>query len=510
MDQTLPVLELRGVRKAYGDFVAVDDFSAALLPGQITGLVGKNGAGKSTVIKMATGAVRPDAGRVLVHGEEVVFRGPHAARRAGIAVVHQELNLVPGLAIAEQVSLGFTPPRVAGLVIDRRVLRERAREHLDRFGLGHVDPRDAVDVLTPVQKRLLMIAASQWEASDLLILDEPTAALTATEVELVHGLIHEVSANGTAVVLVTHRLDEVMTLCDRVVVMRDGALIGDRSAGAFDKAGLVADISGDVRVPETVTDRTPAPRSAPVALSVRELHVANGAGPVSFEVREGEILGLAGLVGAGRTEILRAVYGADRRRGGQVEVAGQPVPVGSPRGALRRGLVLLTEDRRHEGLIPGETSSTNITLASLRRHRRLPAIPLVSRARERRVSAQAFQELGVHAAGTEQDVMLLSGGNQQKVLMARWMQVAAKALMVDEPTIGVDVAAKAEIEAQLVRLAEAGLGVVVVSSEFGQLEDICDRVLVIAEGAAVQELVGPQVTEAAMLEACYGVRVPVT
>ena len=495
-------LELRGLHKAYAGVVAVDDVDLTVGAGEIVGLVGKNGAGKSSLIKMATGVVSADRGEIRLAGRPVQVDGPATAHRMGIAAVHQELNVVRGLSVAENLALGAGFPRRAGAFVDWRGLRRRARASLVSVGLSEVDPRADVAALSPVQQRLVMIAVALVHDPRVLILDEPTASFTDREVDLLHATMRRLSAAGTGILFVSHRLDEVLSLTDRVVVMRDGAVVAVRAPAELDKAGLVDLITGGEE-PEAQRTREADVLDHPVALAVSGLRMGPQDAPVSFEVREGEVLGLAGLVGSGRSELLRAVYGADPRAAGTVEVSGRALPAGSPRASIAAGMVMLSEDRRHQGLVTGFSVTRNITLASLRRYRR-GGLPAPSARRERSAALRLISDLAVKTPSADTPVLSLSGGNQQKVLLGRWLAAEARVLLLDEPTLGVDVGAKADIQNQVQALAEQGLAVVVVASEFSQLEEMCHRVLVVSGRAVRAELVGPQVTEPALLAACFG------
>ncbi|MBS45668.1 MAG: D-xylose ABC transporter ATP-binding protein [Nocardioides sp.] len=495
-----PVLEARGLRKQYGPLVAVDDVDLTVGPGEVVGLVGKNGAGKSSLIKVLTGAVQPDAGEVLLAGEPVHLRGPAEARRRGVGFVHQELNLVEQASIAENIALGGGLPRRAGLLVSWGALHQRAQTLMEAVDIGHLDPRTRVATLTPVQKRQVMIAAALWHPPTVLVLDEPTASLSEHEVVVLHGIVRRLKSRGTSVLYVSHRLDEVIGLTDRVVVMRDGAVVDSEETTRLDKGRLVAMITGSAG-----QDRPTHLRQDPgaeIVLDVHEVSSDRMVEPVSLQVRAGEVLGLAGLVGSGRTELLRAIFGADSRRTGEVRVGGEVVGC-SPSASLRSGIALLSEDRLHGGLVTGFTINRNITFASLARFRHARWLPLPSGRRERDRSRDLSADLAVKAESVDAPVMSLSGGNQQKVLLARWLSTEPRVLLLDEPTLGIDIEAKTEIYHLLHRLAGEGFALVVVSSEFPELELLCSRALVLREGRVVAELEGADVTETALLHHCF-------
>ena len=500
----LPVLEARGLRKQYGPLVAVSDVDLAVSAGEIVGLVGKNGAGKSTLIKALTGAVQPDAGRILMSGEEISLRGPADARRRGLGFVHQELNLIDQASIAENIALGGGYPRVARTVVNWRELHAHAQRLMDAVDIGHVDPRTRVGELTPVQKRQVMIAAAFWHTPRMLILDEPTASLSEHEVVILHGIVRRLQQRGTAILYVSHRLDEVLALTDRVVVMRDGAVVAEERTAGLDSPRLVALITGGA-LPTRAHAVTPTHVSDDIVLDVDAVSSDASPHPATFSVKAGEILGLAGLVGSGRTELLRAVYGADVRRSGEVAVRGRPVGA-SPRASLRAGIAYLSEDRLHGGLVTDFSISRNVTFASLDRFRLTRALPLPSRSRERAAARAKAAELSIKAGSVDDPVMSLSGGNQQKVLLARWLTTEPQVLLLDEPTLGIDIEAKSEIYELLRRLADRGFALVVVSSEFPELEILCTRALVLRESRIVAELGGDEVTEHNLLHHCFEAR----
>ena len=496
------LLEVRGLRKAYGSLVAIDGVDLRVSSGEILGLVGKNGAGKSSLIKVLTGAVSPDAGGILLRGQPVTFHGPADARRQGLAFVHQELSLIPSSSVAENLVLGAGYPRRAGRLVHWQRLHRIARELMSRVDMGDVDPRQRVSELSAVQQRQVMIAAALWQEVSVLILDEPTASLSEHEIVTLHRIVRGLAARGTAVLYVSHRLDEVMALADRVVVMRDGAVVNEADPQGIDRTQLVAMISGSAALPRTRRSGRPPAALAPL-LKVSAMTSAQVRAPQSFHVSAGEILGIAGMVGSGRTELLRAVYGADPRLSGTVVVGGEPIRRASPAASLRAGLALLSEDRRHAGLIIGFSLSHNVSFASLDELRAVRWLPFPSRPRERSLTQATVSRLGISARGPDDPVVSLSGGNQQKVLLGRWLATRPRVLLLDEPTLGVDVGGKAEIYALLRGLADQGHGLVVVSSEFAELELICDRALVMRDGRIVDELAADEITEPALIHACY-------
>lgn len=521
--------------KRYGGVVALRGVTTAFRAGEIVGLVGKNGAGKSTLIKIMGGATDPDRGVIRVDGEPVRLRSPHDALALGIAVVHQELALIPGLTVAENVWLGLGYPRTAGPLVARSPLRSRTAEILDRIGL-RVPTDVAAGSLGIAAQRLVMIARGLAAQARLLILDEPSASFTDEEIGTLHRVVRSLAADGVGTVYVSHRVAEVLALTERVVVMRDGAVVDEEATSALDRQALVAMISGGAEeellaevdgVPPPAASQHAAPVPPTAAAAPRPAAV-NGTGPgpdggeavlrvehlaggrdnrvvdASLAVHSGEILGIAGLVGSGRTELVRMVFGCEQPRQGSIVLHGRPVHIGSPQSAVRRGIALVPEDRRNEGALLSFSVGYNMTLPSLSSFRRWSWLHWPVRGRERRATVGMMAELGVVASGPETAVETLSGGNQQKVVVGKWLLRDADVFIFDEPSTGIDVHAKAEMFRRIAMLATAGKAVIVISSEFEELEDHCHRVVIMREGCTVGELAGEEVSEAAMVALCYG------
>jgi ABC-type sugar transport system ATPase subunit len=498
-----PFLEARGLVKRYPGVLALDHVDGALRAGTILGLVGKNGAGKSTLIKVLAGAVAPDEGELRIDGEPVAIDGPRRAQALGLAAVHQELATAPSLSVAENVALGLGYPRRLSVFVDRAALRRRTGEVLARLGT-RLDPAAPIASLSTVQQRLVMIARGLAADARLLVLDEPSAALTGDEIQHLHAVVRSLRDEGVAVVYVTHRLDEIFALTERTAVMRDGSVVAARRTADFDHAELVAQITGAAKA-EAVRRR---PRAAPAATADELLRVEGVSLPgvveeASFTLRAGEVLGIAGLIGAGRTELARLVFGAERRAKGSVTVGGRELKIGSPRDAMRAGIVLLPEDRRSQGNVLDFSIRKNVTLTTLPRYRVATRVPVPAAARERDTARRQIDRLRISAPGEEHPVKFLSGGNQQKVVLAKWLESGADVLIFDEPTFGIDVEAKEEVYLLMEELAAAGKGVVFISSEFSELVGVCTRVLVMREGRLVGELQGDAITERAILEHCY-------
>jgi ABC-type sugar transport system ATPase subunit len=500
-------LETRGLVKDYPGVRAVDHVSLQFNEGEILGLVGKNGAGKSSVIKILAGASRPDEGEIVLDGASLTLDHPHEATIRGMSFVHQELSVVADLSVAENVELGLGYPRRGGLFVNFRKMHAKAAEVLERLG-GGIDPRAPIGSLSVAEQRLVMIARALLTDARLVVLDEPSASLTDEEISHMFTVLKDLAAHKVSVVYVSHRLEEIFELVDRVAVMRDGALVADHPVSEFDVRTLIEEITG-ADASATANERRQShgvggPPDTEVALRVTGLNVTGKVSDVTFEIRKGEILGLAGLVGAGRTELVRAVFGADRRSSGHIEVNGVECQITEPRHALDAGIVLLPEDRRTQGLIRDFSVRRNVTIGTLRQHRHTSSLPLPSPLLEREAAKRAIESLDIKTASDQSPADWLSGGNQQKLILGRWLESGADVFIFDEPTKGIDVGAKQEVYMLMERLATEGRSVLFISSEFGELVGVCHRVMVLREGELVGEVSGDAISEAALLERCYG------
>ncbi|MBS1878896.1 MAG: sugar ABC transporter ATP-binding protein [Actinobacteria bacterium] len=497
-----PLIRMSGIRRAFPGVQAVDGVDFYLAAGEIVGLVGKNGAGKSTLLKILAGIVAPDEGEIAIDGTPVHLPyGPVDAGRMGIAVVHQELEIVPGLSVAENVAVGagFPRRRLSGAV-DWRALRKAAREIIDDLHPG-IDPATAAGELSLAQQRLVMIARAIYRRARVVILDEPSAALNDEEITQLHGVVRRLAERGCAVVYVSHRLQEILDLTERTVVMRDAHVVDERATAEFTHAALVEAITGHEGFDATVTRPAAAALGDPV-LEVEGLTRSGSVEDVSFTLHRGEVLGLAGLVGAGRTELARLIAGADRADRGVVRVRGRETRLRTPRDAVQAGIALVPEDRRNEGLLTQASVRFNVTLATLPKYRR-GRLPVPSRGRERQAVATEVERLAISPGDPERTVSQLSGGNLQKVVIAKWLERDSEILIFDEPTQGIDVEAKAKALGMARALAARGGAVLLIASDFSELVSTCDRVLVLREGRLVGELSGEEVSDRRIVELCY-------
>jgi ABC-type sugar transport system ATPase subunit len=492
-------LSIRDMTKRYPGVTAAEGVSLEFRSGEVLGLVGKNGAGKSTVIKMLAGVTQPDAGQMLLEGRAVHISGPHHASRLGLAFVFQELADVPALSVAENLELGLGYPR-RGPFIDWVSLRARTRVALEQVGLD-LDPRTPMNQLSVASRKLVAIARALHQNSRLVVLDEPSASLTDAELRQLFSAVNELRGAGVSVVYVSHRLEEIMTLTQRVAVMRDGHLVLERETASLTLSELVGAITGDAAL-ELIRHPT-IPARGELLLEAENICLAGRLQDVSLKLYAGEIVGLAGLVGAGRSELVRALFGAETRSSGTVRVRGVVRRLTSPQVARKAGLALLPEDRRHQGLNLSSSIRENITLPSLEKYRAAPWLPSPLRRLERLAASRYIERLAIRTPSAEKPTGQLSGGNQQKVVLAKWLEHGADVFFFDEPTHGIDVQAKAEVYRVMEELAAQGKGIVFISSEFPELVGVCHRVLVLREGRVVAELEGDAISEDALVAACY-------
>jgi simple sugar transport system ATP-binding protein/ribose transport system ATP-binding protein len=486
-------VECRQIGRSFGNTIALDGVSLDVRQGAVHALVGENGAGKSTLGKIVAGVLTPDHGELLVRGEPVSFGSPRDALGRGIAMVAQELQLVPRLTVAQNVFLGAEPRR--GAFLDQRALRRRFETLAAEAGFD-LPPDAPVGRLSVARQQQVAILAALARQAELLVLDEPTAALSGPDAKRLHEIVRALARAGRTVVLVSHFLGEILELADTVTILRDGLVVRTAPARQETEASLVAGMLGRT-IGQAYPTRRPPAADAPAVLTVRDL-VAPGVRGVSFEVRATEIVGLAGLVGAGRTEIARAVYRSTASSSGEVELIGS-ADWNGPAGALRAGIAMIPESRKDEGLMLGRPVRENVGLASLRFRR---TMGFVRRAEERRAVAGALEGAAA-TASTEQPAGTLSGGNQQKLLFARALLTRPRLLIADEPTRGIDVGAKQSIHALIAELASSGAGVLLISSELEEILGLAHRVLVIRGGRIVAELAGDQATEASILAAAF-------
>ncbi len=505
-----PVLAVENLTHDFPSVRALEDVTLGFRAGEVHGLVGENGAGKSTLMNALAGLINPTAGRILIDGRPMQLAGPADAQARGIAMIHQELNLVDDLTVADNIFLGRESTR-AGL-LRKRYTRQAARDLLDALGC-EVSPGQRVGSLSVAQQQMVEIAKALSVSARVLIMDEPTAALTRREVQRLFELIDRLRRRGVAIIYISHVLPEVLHICDRISVLRDGRLVralehDDIYAPASNpdaprRRRLTERALANMMVGRDIDQQFPdrPAHSDDVVLRVDGLTVPGHSEGVSFELHRGEILGFAGLIGAGRTETAEAIAGL-RRGSGRIELDGKPIAPRNPRQAADLGIAYVSEDRRRKGLVMGLDVGVNTTLVSLKRYAR----PLISKRRERAAVARQVKRLGIRVARLDQLIDTLSGGNQQRVAIARWLEIDPRVLIIDEPTRGVDVGARAELYRLIAGLARDGLACILIASEMTELLGMCHRIAVFRRGRIEDVLDGPTATEQQIMHLAAGVR----
>ncbi|MCL6539173.1 sugar ABC transporter ATP-binding protein [Roseiflexus sp.] len=497
------LLEMRGISKRFGGTQALDQVDFSLDRGEVVGLLGENGAGKSTLIKILAGVHRMDQGAIFIDGKPVTLQTPQDAQRLGIAVIYQELNLTPNQTVAENVFLHH-PQRMNGILGKIGIIDHRRRERetaalLAQLGITGLDLRRKVGELSVAFQQLTEIAKALALEARLIVMDEPTSALPDEEVDHLFEIIRRLRERGLGVVFVSHRLNEVRAICDRIVVLRDGKNAGALPVNEASDDRIIAMMVG--RSIDNLYPKRPA-TPGDVVLEVQGLTRRGIIEDISFHLRAGEVVGLAGLVGSGRTEVARAIFGADRIDKGTIRLNGTPVRIRSPQDARNLGIGYVPEDRKVQGLVPGMTVRDNVTLAVLRQLAR--AGHVVDRSVLEGVARRYVHELHLRPSRTDLPVGSLSGGNQQKVVLAKWLAVDLKVLLLDEPTRGIDVGAKAEIHGLIDELAHRGMAILLISSELPEVLAMSDRILVMSEGRLVGELSREEATQERILALASG------
>lgn len=493
-----PLVDANAITKRFGGSIALESVDLVVHHGEIHGLVGENGAGKSTLGKIIAGVQRPDSGRLAIDGQEVHLRGPRDAARFGVTLVAQELALVPRLTVTENIFLGVEPSRFG--FIDRKALRQ-AREVLDvlQFDLPHDVP---VGDLRIADQQKVEIARAVVRSARLIVLDEPTARLSSQDAAQLMKTMKDLADGGTSMIFVSHALDDVLAVCDTVTVLRDGHRVSTTASANETTASLVSGMIGEA-LENTFPARSIAPSDSPNVLEVRDIRVPGAVDGVSFEVRAGEILGLAGLVGSGRSELAHAIFGADARSSGTVFVDGDEVSMSGPWDSIAAGIALLPESRKDQGLVLGRSSTFNISLASIRSKGQSRA-GFINQKVERSTTSEIADRVTVNARSLDSPVAFLSGGNQQKVMFAKWLLTDPKVLIADEPTRGVDVGAKKRIYQLIAELARSGVAVIVISSELEEVLGLAHRVMVMRNGKLAGEIHSDLATSESILGLAFG------
>jgi ribose transport system ATP-binding protein len=487
--ESQPLLQMEKVSKHFPGVQALEQVDFEIYPGEILGLVGENGAGKSTLIKILSGVYTKDEGLIQFRGQPVDFHNPHAAQEHGIVTIYQELALVPNLSVAENVFLNREPLKIPMLgAVDFRKMRRQAEVIMADMGVN-ISGRKLVTELAIASQQMVEIAKAVSRNAYLLLMDEPTSALSSKEVDALFNLMRRLKQKGVSVVFVSHRLEEVLRVVDRIIVMRDGRRVGTLPVAEASESKLIRMMVGRE---VGLFPKQEVPIGEPV-LEVRELSGPSGVRNVSFKVHKGEIVGLAGLIGAGRTELARLICGADRLTSGEILIDGKEVRINGPADAVAQGIGWVPEDRKQHGLVLGMDVKQNTTLAILRRiSNQLGAVRL---RKEREISAHYREALSIATSDLSKTVKYLSGGNQQKVVLAKWLSTNPKILIMDEPTRGIDIGAKAEFHALMSQLAGQGIGILMISSEMPEIMGMSDRVIVMCQGRVTGEFKRGEVSQ---------------
>lgn len=478
---------MRGVDKSFPGVHALKNVDLELAAGDVLALLGENGAGKSTLIKVLGGAHQPDAGTIEIDGDPIRIDSPQASQQAGIGIIYQEFNLVPAMTVRENIFLGQEPGRVSFIPAGRE--RRRARELFERIGV-ELDPDALVRDLTVAQQQVVEIAKALSQDSKIIVMDEPSAALSPREVQGLFKIVDELKSQGIGIVYVSHRLDEIFAICNRVTVLRDGAYVDSKPIEELTRETLIELMVGrklENEFPKRIATKSESAEheSSNVGLLVEGLVGGPKVKDVSFKVRRGEIVALTGLVGAGRTETARLIFGADSREAGSITLDGKELDIRSPRDAIAAGICLLTEDRKGQGLILNQSVLENFGLPNLSR---FTAGGLIQGKRERNAFQSYVEQLQIKVSGPEQQAGNLSGGNQQKVVLAKWLERDAEVIIFDEPTRGIDVGAKFEIYLLMHKLVEQGKAILMISSELPEVLGMADRIVVLHEGRVTGEI----------------------
>ncbi len=486
---------MEGIDKTFPGVHALDHVNLDIRRGEVHALMGENGAGKSTLMKVLTGIYQMDAGKIVYEGREVRFDSPREAQAAGIVIVHQELNMMGHLTVAQNIFIGREPRR--GLFIDDALMNEESRKLFRQLGID-IDPRETMSRLTVGKQQMCEIAKAISHEAKVIVFDEPSAALTDTEIDQLFRIIRDLRSKQYGIVYISHRMDEIKRITDRVTVMRDGQTVGTLVTEACTKDDIIHMMVGRVIFEEPKT-QSRVPADAPVVLKVDHLNAGRMVRDISFTLRRGEILGFSGLMGAGRTETARALFGADVKDSGDVYVEGSKVNIRSPQDAVRAGIGYLSEDRKRYGVVLKKNICENSTLACLQDY--VKHANIIDREAERSVTQQMVDALKTKTPGVDQLVMNLSGGNQQKVVVAKWLISNSKILIFDEPTRGIDVGAKQEIYELMNRLVQEGKSIIMISSEMPEILRMSDRIIVMCEGKKTAEFDVAEATQEKIMNA---------
>lgn len=492
-----PVLSMEGIDKSFPGVHALQNVDFELYEGEVCGILGENGAGKSTLMNVLGGVYAADSGKIFLNGEEVNIRNTKMAETLGISFIHQELSLFRNLDLGTNIFIQNLPKKLGRL--NKKKLMKDAREILDKVGLEHCRPEQRASELKIGEQQLVEIGRMLAQNTKILILDEPTSSLTNAEIKILFKIVKNLQKEGVAIVFITHRMDEIFEICDSIMIMRDGKKILKTAINNISREDVIKNMLGrDIREQYEHMEH----HKGETLLSVKNLSRKNKLNDVSFEVRRGELVGLYGLMGSGRTEVLRSIFGLDKYDSGEIIYKGKKLDAKSPKQAICENIAMVTEERHKEGLVLGRSVAFNLVLSNLKA---IKGKVLVKRAAEQKIANRRIEELSIKTPTASRAVQYLSGGNQQKVVLAKWLEIAPDLLLLDEPTRGVDIGAKREIYNIIDKLLAQGMGVIMVSSELPEVMGLCDQVVVLKEGSVAAVLSGPkQITSIELLKAAMG------
>lgn len=488
------IFELKNISKEFAGVQALKDVDLKLIEGEIHAVIGENGAGKSTLMKILVGLLQPSAGEILHHGKSVRIADPLHAQRLGLGIVPQELNLVPHLTVAENMMMGLLPASVGGGLVNWQATYARSQHELNRIG-ANINPKSRIETLSAAKQQLVQIGRTIGLGAKVIIFDEPTASLSLTEANKLLDIIQTLKAEGHAIVYISHRLEEIMRVADVVTVMRNGAVVKELQPSEFSEQSFVFHMSGRSDLGAIPVAQKQVNASNDIVLKVENFSREGEFEAISFDLRKGEILGLTGLVGAGRTELARCIYG-ETKGSGNLYLNGKRIKIQNPSRAIKHGIAYVPEERKRDGIFPELSVAENITIGSMSK---LSSWGLLNDAKRLELTQQQIKQLAIKTTGPAQKIKNLSGGNQQKAVLSRWLLKGCSILLLDEPTRGIDVNAKFEIHALLRRLAQNGLAILVISSEFKEVIDLADRILIMHEGRLKGEIDARQATQEEIL-----------
>lgn len=497
MESTYRV-QMENIYKKFSGVNALTDVSFSLKPGEIHALVGENGAGKSTLMKILAGAILSDSGIIKIDGKERHIASPRISKELGISIIYQEFMLAPHLTVLENIYLDRLTEK--GLLIDWKTLRKRTKTLLDELGFGEIDPNTRVGDLSVAYQQIVEICKSLSRNANVLVLDEPSAVLTFTEIEKLFKLVRQLKEKGLGIIYISHRMDEIFDLCDTITVLKDGTFVNEHAVKEITKKDLINEMVG--RELSALFPQRHA-KIGEVMLDVKNLNVGREVRNVSFDVRKGEVLGFSGLVGAGRTETMRGVFGADKPDSGAITYKGKTVKFKSPFEAVSKGMGLVPEDRKQQGVLTQMSIRVNTTLSTLKK---VGKFGIIDHKKDKQFTKAILDKLQTKYNSMEDSVSSLSGGNQQKVSLAKWLAADCDLMVLDEPTRGVDVGAKAEIYKNINDLAEEGKAIIMISSEMEEIINMCDRVIVMRQGEVVGELLREELSEQNLIKLTMGVK----